>query len=158
MRKLLLAALAATVLTPSIAAAQSAGEVRRDQREVARDQREVERDLAKGHVQEAREDGRETARDQRETNEDWQDYRRSHRHVYDRSAYVAPRGHRYHPVTEGARLDRVYWGSRYRINNYSRYRLHHPGYHQAYVRYGNDVLLVNTRTGHVIRVYNNFFF
>ena len=157
MRKILLAALAATALAPSIASAQTAGEVRRSQREVTRDQREVNRDLARGDFREAREDARETRRDQREVREDWQDYRRSHRGVYNRPAYVAPRGYRYRPVVVGTTLRPAFWGSRYRIGNYNTYRLPYPGRNRMYVRYGNDVLLINARNGRVIRVYDRFF-
>jgi Ni/Co efflux regulator RcnB len=158
MRTLLIAALAATALTPSVASAQSAREVRHDQREVARDQREVDRDLAQGKVQEAREDARETRRDRNETQRDWRDYRESHRHVFTRPAYVAPRGYRYRPVSVGATLNRMFWGSNYRIGNYATYRLPYPGRNRMYVRYGNDVLLVNARNGRVIQVYNGFFY
>ena len=158
MRKLLLAAFAATVLVPSVASAQSAGEIRRDQREVAKDKREVNRDLAKGKIQEAREDARETRRDQRETQRDWRDYRQSHRGVFTRPAYVAPRGHRYRRVAVGATLNRLFWGPNYRIGSYAAYRLPNPGRNRAWVRYGNDVLLINTRNGRVITVYNDFFY
>jgi Ni/Co efflux regulator RcnB len=158
MRKTLLAALAATFIIPTAASAQTAGEIRRDNREVAHDQREVNRDLAKGNYQEAREDARETQRDRNETNRDWQDYRRTHRSAFNRSAYVAPRGYRYHPVAVGATLNRAFWGTRYRVNNYSNYRLPYPGHNRTYVRYGNEVLLVNSRNGRVLAVYNNFFY
>lgn len=158
MRKILLAALAATALVPSIAIAQTAGEVRRDQREVARDQREVNRDLARGDYREAREDARETRRDRRETQRDWRDYRQTHRRDFTRPAYVAPRGYRYRPVAIGATLNRSFWSSRYRIGNYNTYRLPYPGRNRMYVRYGNDVLLINARNGRVIRVYNRFFY
>lgn len=157
MRKILLVALAATALAPSVATAQSAREVRHDQREVARDQREVDRDLAKGKYQEAREDAGETRRDQRETQRDWRDYRQSHRGVFHRPAYVGPRGYRYRPLSIGATLDRMFWGSNYRLGNYATYRLPYPGRHRMYVRYGNDVLLVNSRNGRVVAVYHNFF-
>nr|WP_166175024.1 RcnB family protein [Altererythrobacter segetis] len=157
MRKLLLVALAATALAPSIAGAQTAGEVRRDQREVRHDQREVNRDLARGDYQEAREDARETRRDQRETTRDWRDYRQTHRGVYHRPAYVAPRGYRYRQVAVGTTLNRAFWGSRYRIGNYNTYRLPYPGRNRMYVRHGHDVLLINARNGRVIRVYNRFF-
>jgi Ni/Co efflux regulator RcnB len=154
---MLLVALAATALAPSIASAQTASEVRRSEREVSRDQREVDRDLARGDYQEAREDARETRRDRREVREDWQDYRRAHRGVYHRPAYVAPRGYRYRPVAAGTRLNHAFWGSRYRIGNYDRYRLPYPGRNRIYVRHGNDVLLINARNGRVIRVFNRFF-
>jgi Ni/Co efflux regulator RcnB len=144
MRKLLLAALAATVLVPTGAYAQSAREVRHDQRE-------VNRDIRNGRYHEARED-------QRELREDWRDYRRTHRRVYTRPAYVAPRGYRYRPVAVGAVLNRLFWTPNYRIGNYATYRLPYPGRNRAWVRYGNDVVLINTRNGRVITVYNNFFY
>lgn len=158
MRKILLTAFAAAVAVPSVATAQSAREVRHDQREVRHDQREVNRDLRKGRVQEAREDSRETRRDQHETNRDWRDYRQSHRRAFTRPAYVAPRGYRYRPVSIGATLNRLFWGSNYRIGNYAAYRLPYPGRHRMYVRYGNDVLLINARNGRVIQVYKGFFY
>ena len=143
MRKLLFAAVAATMLVPSIASAQSAREVRQDQRE-------VRRDVARGDFREARED-------RRELREDWRDYRRTHRGVYNRPAYVAPRGYRYRPVVVGTTLRPAFWSSRYRIGNYNTYRLPYPGRNRMYVRYGNDVLLINARNGRVIRVYDRFF-
>jgi Ni/Co efflux regulator RcnB len=143
MRKLLFAAVAATMLVPSVASAQSAREVRQDQRE-------VRRDLARGDYREARED-------RRELREDWRDYRRTHRSVFTRPVYVAPRGYHYRPVAVGTTLNHAFWGSRYRIGNYNTYRLPYPGRNRMYVRYGNDVLLINARTGRVIRVYDRFF-
>jgi len=143
MRKLLFAAVAATMLVPSIASAQSAREVRQDQRE-------VRRDVARGDFREARED-------RRELREDWRDYRRTHRGVYNRPAYVAPRGYRYRPVTVGVSLNRAFWAPRFRVSNYNHYRLPNPGRNRMYVRYGNDVLLINARNGRVIRVYDRFF-
>jgi Ni/Co efflux regulator RcnB len=157
MRKLLLAAAVATVLVPAVGSAQSAHELRKDQREVNKDQREVNHDIARGDWKEARKDQKETRDDKREMRDDWQDYRKSHRSVYHRPTYHAPRGHRYRPVVVGNSLNRAFWGSTYRINNYSTYRLPRPGYHRAYVRYGNDVVLIDTRTGRVIRVYDAFF-
>jgi Ni/Co efflux regulator RcnB len=158
MHKMLFAALAATVLVPVGASAQSAREVRQDQREINRDRREVRRDVRRGDSQEARRDRRELRDDRRERRDDWRDYRRTHRSVYTRPAYAWPRGYRYRPLGVGALLDRVFWGSRYRIGNYSTYRLPYPGRNRAWVRYGDDVLLINTRNGRIIQVYNRFFY
>ena len=69
-----------------------------------------------------------------------------------------PRGYRYRPVLAGATLNRLFWGSNYRIGNYAAYRLPYPGRNRMYVRYGNDVLLINARNGRVIQVYNGFFY
>ncbi|MGN6271358.1 MAG: RcnB family protein [Sphingomonas sp.] len=143
MRSMVFAAVAASLLVPSIASAQSAREVRRDQRE-------VRKDIRHGNYREARED-------RREMREDWRDYRRAHRNVYHRPAYVGPRGWRYRPVTVGYRFAPAYYGRNYWVNDWQTYRLPRPGAHQRWVRYGNDVVLVNTRTGRVIAVNNGFF-
>ena len=81
----------------------------------------------------------------------------SHVATFHRPAYVGPRGYRYRPLSIGATLDRMFWGSNYRIGNYATYRLPYPGHNRMYVRYGNDVLLVNARNGRVIAVHHNFF-
>ena len=59
MRTMLFAAAAAIALIPGAAIAQSAHEVRHDQREIRHDRREVQRDLRQGRYHEAREDRRE---------------------------------------------------------------------------------------------------
>ena len=64
---------------------------------------------------------------------------------------------RYRQVAIGASLNRAFFGRSYYVNNYANYRLPRPGASQQYVRYGNDVLLVNVRTGRVIRVFSGFF-
>jgi Ni/Co efflux regulator RcnB len=143
MRTMLMAAVAAAVAVPGVASAQSAREVRHDQRE-------VHKDMRRGHYQEARED-------RRELREDWRDYRKSHRQVYHRPAYRGPRGYAYRPVTVGHRFAPSYYGRNYWVNDYATYRLPRPGAYQRWVRYGNDVVLVNTRNGRVIQVYNGFF-
>ena len=144
MRKILIAALAATTLIPAGAAsAQSAREVRQDQRE-------VRRDVARGDWREARED-------RQELREDWRDYQRTHRNEFRRNQYVAPRGYRYRSVGIGANLNTAFLGRSYWVSVYGRYRLPRPGVNQRYVRYGDDVLLVNVRNGRVLRVYNNFY-
>ena len=143
MRTMVLAAVAAAVAVPGVASAQSAREIRHDQREVRRDMRH-------GDYREARED-------RRELREDWRDYRRSHRNVYHRPVYRGPRGYAYRPVTVGYRFAPSYYGRNYWVNDYATYRLPRPGAYQRWIRYGNDVVLVNTRTGRVIQVYNGFF-
>ena len=143
MRMMVMAAVAAAVAVPSVANAQSAREVRHDQRE-------VRKDVRRGHYREARED-------RREMREDWRDYRRSHRNAYRRPAYRGPRGYRYRPVTVGYRFAPAYYGRNYWVNDWSNYRLGRPSRYQRWVRYGNDVVLVDIRTGRVLRVYNGFF-
>jgi Ni/Co efflux regulator RcnB len=132
MRKLILLAAAAAVLVPGAAVAQRQ-EVRQDRREVRHDRQEL------------RHDRRELRHDRRETRRDMRKHRRS--------AYVAPyRNWNYRPVTVGYRLQSPFYGSRYYINDYGAYHLRAPGRYQRWIRYGNDLLLVNVRTGRVLQV------
>lgn len=157
MRKLIILGLLAATAAPSIASAQSAGELRHDRREIReqqRDLRDAYRHGDRGDVREQRQDVRDARREYRE---DWRDYRRSHRDVYRRGAYVGPRGYAYRPVTVGYRFAPVYYGSRYWIADPWTYRLPRAAGNRRWVRYGNDVVLVNIRNGRVIQVYNGFF-
>ncbi|USU06521.1 DUF1090 family protein [Sphingomonadaceae bacterium OTU29MARTA1] len=160
MRKFIIAALAAATILPAGAAtAQSGREVRQSQREVRQSQRELAEARRYGDRGDIREARREVREDRRELREDWRDYRRSHRNVYTRGAYAGPRGYRYRPVNVGYRFAPQYYGQRYWINDYNTYRLPRPGYgYQRWVRYGNDVVLVDTRSGRVAQVYNRFFY
>lgn len=109
MRKVLIAALAASALVPTMASAQSDREVRQGQQEVQRDRTD------------------------------------------------APRGQRYRPIAVGYRFQPAFYSNRYWVNDYGTYRLPAPGYNRRWVRYGNDVVLVDLRSGAVVRVLNNFF-
>ncbi len=140
MRKLILfAALAATAL-PSAAIAQRHDD-RHDRREVRQDRREIRQDR-----RDLRQDRRDLRRDRRDIRED----RRERRHV----AYVAPyRSWRYRPVTVGYRLQSVFYSPRYYISDYGYYHLRPP--HDRWlrwIRYGDDLLLVNIRSGRVLQV------
>ena len=157
MRKVLIAALAASVLTPAVASAQSAGEVRRQQEEVRQGREEVRRDVRRGDYREAREDRRELREDRRELREDWRDYRRNNRQAFRQGRYQGPRGYRHAPVTIGFRFAPTYYSQRYWISNPWHYRLPRPGYNQRWIRYGNDVILINVRNGRVLQVYRDFF-
>lgn len=158
MRTIILAALAATTaLIPAGASAQSGAEVRQGNREVYRDRQDVQdaRGTGRDNVRDAKQELHE---DQRERNEDWRDYKRTHASVYRRPAYVGPAGYRYRPVTVGYKFTPVYYSSKYIITNYSVYRLPAPRYsYQRWVRYGNDVVLIDTRYGTVVVVHNGFF-
>ena len=143
MRKILLAALAASIVVPSGLSAQSAKEVRHDERE-------INKDIAKGHTQEAHED-------QNELRQDWRAYRRTHPDVFNRPDFVWPNGYSYNALTVGATLADVFLGDQYRIDDFATYRLPYPGEHRAWVRYGNDALLISKRTGRVVTVYTDFF-
>lgn len=157
MKTFLLAAVAAAILTPTVASAQSAQEVRNGRQEVRRDRAEVQADLRRGDYREARQDSQELREDRRELREDWQDYRRSHASVFRRGTYTAPRGYSYRPIAVGARFAPAYYNRNYWISNPSTYRLPRASAGLQWVRYGNDVVLVNVRTGRVVQVHSRFF-
>jgi Ni/Co efflux regulator RcnB len=78
------------------------------------------------------------------------------RHNRGWTAYAAPVRHwRYRPVTVGYTLQPAFFGQRYFVSNYSAYRLRSPGRFQRWIRYGNDLLLVNVRNGRVLQVVHN---
>jgi len=162
MRKFIMAALAASTLVPAVAIpvaaqAQSAGEVRRDQRDLQRDRRDLRDAQRYGDRRDVREARRDVRDSRQELREDWRDYRRTHRDAYRRPAYAGPRGYAYRPVAVGYRFHPSYYARNYWVNDYGRYRLPAPARGAQWVRYGNDVVLVNVRTGRVMQVYNGFF-
>ncbi len=130
MRTAIIAGLLAATMAPTIAQAQNA-ELRQD-----------------------RHDLRDARRDYRD---DWRDYRSHHPENYRGAAWVGPRGYRWHPVTVGYRFDPVFYDRRYWIDPY-RYHLRPVAAEQRWVRYGHDVVLIDTRNGHVLEVNSGFFF
>lgn len=107
--------------------------------------------MADAQRREIRHDRREIRQDRRELNQDRREFRQDRR----RAAYVAPyRGWAYRPVVRGYQLRSVFWGPRYVID-YNLYRLHAPRFYERWIRYGDDLLLVDTRTGRVIEVIPN---
>lgn len=142
-KKLIFASLAALALVPSTAMAQSAGELRRDRQEVREERRDV---------RDARRDLKEEKRELRDAKGD---YRREARD-YDR-AHPWRAGFRYQQFRPGARIQPVYYGRNYVIADYARFRWDRPGVNQRWVRHYDDALLVNVRTGRVVKVVHNVF-
>jgi Ni/Co efflux regulator RcnB len=167
MRKILLTALIATTAFPAVASAQSAGEIRRDRRDVQEQRRDL-RDAqnrgdrhdardARGDLRDARRELREDQNDRnrRWGDNDWRGWRNSNRGLYARGNWRAP--FRYTAFRPGVRIAPTYWGSSYWINDPWRYRLPAAGYGQRWVRHYDDVILVDTRRGVVLRVFNHFY-
>ena len=142
-KNLILASLAALALVPSTAMAQQAHDVRHEREQV----REQRRD-----VRDARQDLREEQRDLR--NAKW-NYRNEVRD-YNR-AHPWNANFRYQRFAVGARIQPAYFGNRYTISDYGRFRWARPGVNQRWVRHFDDALLVNTRTGRVVKVVYNAF-
>jgi Ni/Co efflux regulator RcnB len=156
MRKAVIAALLAVTIVPVAAHAQT-GELRHDRREIREERRDLNRAVRygdRGDVREARRDLRDAHREYRD---DWRDYRRRNPTIYRQGRYYGPSGYRYRPVNVGYRFQPVYYSQRYWVDPV-RYHLPRPVASQRWVRYGNDVVLVDSRSGRVARVYNGFFY
>ncbi len=168
MRKIILAALAATVSIPTLAApamAQSRHELRRDRQDIREERREYRQALRYGDRRDIRDERRDLNRARREYREDrrdrawgrgdWRPYRDSHRNLYARGRWNAP--FRYQSFRPGVAIGRPYYAQRYWIADPGRYRLPPVRGGQRWVRHYNDVLLIDPRRGRVIDVIRNFY-
>jgi Ni/Co efflux regulator RcnB len=155
MRKIIIMALMAATVIPSVAQAQSAREVRHSARDVREEQRELRQAQRYGDRRDIREERRDVREAKQEYREDWRDYRRTHRNVYARGNWNAP--FRYQAWNTGARLKPAYYAPRYYIADPYRYRLPPARGNLRWVRHYNDVLLVNVRTGAIVQVHRGFF-
>jgi hypothetical protein len=90
---------------------------------------------------------------------DWQRYRWSNRNQFRQPRYYSPFGNNYsyQRFGIGIYLDNVFFGSRYRISDPWSYRLPEARWPYQWVRYYDDVLLVDTRNGYVVDVIYDFF-
>jgi Ni/Co efflux regulator RcnB len=147
MRKIVLIGLIAAAAYPAAAQAQSRQEIQQDRREI-QEQRNALRDAQRrgdrNDIREEREDIRDARRELREDQRDRQ------------TQYVSPySGWRYSTLRPGARVRTSVYGTRYVIVNPNTYGLRPMGRYQRWIRYGNDIVLVNTRTGRVVQVLRN---
>ncbi len=150
MRKLIIMSLMAAVAVPTAASAQSRAEIRHDRREVREERQELRDARRFGDRRDIRRERRDVQEARQELREDRAD-RRSAR-------YVSPyRGWQYRPVSVGYQLRPAFYSSRYYVSNLPQYRVRQPGRFQQWVRYGDDLLLVNVRSGRVIQVVRNRF-
>lgn len=157
MHKLIISGLLAAALVPAVAQAQS-GELRHDRRDIRDERRDVDRAIRNGappHV--IRDERRDVREARQEYREDWRDYRRNNPNAYRRGGWDAPRGYSYRRIAVGHRFDPVFYDRRYWVDPY-RYHLRPVGRSQRWVRYGNDVALIDVRNGRVIDMNYGFFF
>lgn len=152
--KFMIAAIFAATLTPMAAQAQTR-ELERDRQDVREEQRDVRDAQRYGDRNDVRNQRGDLREARQEYREDWRDYRRTNRNAFRGNRFNAP--FRYRTFNEGVNIGASYYAPRYRVNNYDNYRLPRPGRYQTYVRHYNDVLLVNLRTGRVIRAYRGFY-
>lgn len=177
MKKILTAAIAATLAMGSLgvasaAEAQSRGgyEQRQDRRDDRRDDRSDRRDDRRDHRGDRREDRREDRADRREWRQDNRDDRREFRQDqraygrwqqsqrrYNAGRYYAPRGYQQRDWSYGQRMPSYYRSNQYVVSNYGQYGLRAPprGYH--YVRSGNDVVLAAIAGGLITAVIAGLF-
>lgn len=89
---------------------------------------------------------------------DWYRYRSSNRNLYRAGAYYVPyRNWSYRRISVGFTLGSLFYGSRYWINDPWRYRLPEVYGPYRWVRYYDDVLLVDMYSGQVVDVIYDFF-
>ncbi|WP_082370574.1 MULTISPECIES: RcnB family protein [unclassified Novosphingobium] len=94
----------------------------------------------------------------RDNRYDWQRYRDRNRSAYHIGGYYAPyRGYSYRRLSIGFTLGSMFYGSNYWLDDPWSYRL--PPVYGPYrwVRYYDDVLLVDTYSGEVVDVIYDFF-
>lgn len=159
---------------------------RQDRREDRRDYRDDRRDDRRDYRNDRRDDRRDYRQDQRRYGDwrdqqqyrrgwddnrnwnrswrgdrryNWNDYRASNRHVYRLPRYYAPRGYNYgyRRFSIGITIGSMLFAPDYWINDPFYYRLP-PAYGPyRWVRYYNDALLVDVRSGYVVDVIHDIF-
>ena len=89
----------------------------------------------------------------------WQSHRNQYRSYYQQPRYYNPygNGYGYQRFSVGIYLNSLFFSSRYWINDPYEYRLPQAPYGYRWVRYYDDVVLVDQRTGYVVDVIHNFF-
>jgi Ni/Co efflux regulator RcnB len=97
---------------------------------------------------------REWRRDRRY---DWRRYRDYDRSRFQLGIYIDPFGYRYRDWDVGWRLPARYYSSRYWIHDPWYYRLPPVGGPYRWIRYHDDVLLVDLRSGRVLDRIRRFF-
>lgn len=104
-------------------------------------------------------DARRWNRDWRRDNRyDWYGYRAHNRHHYQMGRYYAPyRNYSYRRLSIGFTLDSMFYGDSYWLNDPWSYRLPEVYGPYRWVRYYDDVLLVDIYTGEVVDVIHDFF-
>jgi Ni/Co efflux regulator RcnB len=142
------------------------GEARRDARELREDRRELREDRADRRDDRWRRSDyvdrnwsrRGWTRDWRNHNVyDWHGYRDLNRRIFAMPRYAGPRGWTYRRYRAGVRIAPVFYSQRYWIADPWRYRLPYASGFTRWVRYGDDVLLIDTRRGIILDVIPDFF-
>lgn len=148
--KFLTAGLIPAMMVPAAAQAQTR-EIREDRRDVREERREYKDAVRYGDRDDVREERREYNDARRDLRDSKQDWRRDKRYQNYRAPF------RYQSFGVGVTLRPTYYAPAYRPAWDSRWGVPRPGRNLTYVRHYNDLLLVNVRSGKVVRVYRNHF-
>ena len=170
MKKILTAAIAATLAMSSLGVASAAEAQTRGNYEQRQDRRDDRRDDRSDHREDRRDDRRDDRSDRREWRQDNRDDRREFRQDqraygrwqqsqrrYNAGRYHAPRGYQQRDWSYGQRMPSYYRSNQYVVSNYGQYGLRAPprGYH--YVRSGDDVVLAAIAGGLITAVIAGLF-
>lgn len=94
----------------------------------------------------------------RDTRYNWSGYRNQHRDLYRGGRYYSPyNNYSYSRLSIGFFLNQGFYGQNYWINDPYQYRLPEVYGPYRWVRYYDDVLLVDIYSGEVVDVIHNFF-
>ncbi|MGZ8362998.1 MAG: RcnB family protein [Caulobacteraceae bacterium] len=95
----------------------------------------------------------------RARNFNYQAYRRAfvNPRRYRIGAYYRPSGWYYRRWGVGAYFPSLFWSSNYWLNDWGSYGLMSPPWGYEWVRYGNDAVLVDVRTGQILQVRYDIF-
>lgn len=166
MKKILTAAIAATLAMSSLglasaAEAQSRGhhEHRQnghDDRRDHRDDRQQDRSDDRNDRREWRQDAREDRQDARQQQRAYARWQRAERR-YNVGRYQAPRGYQTRQWSYGQAMPTYYRSNQYVVNDYSRYGLRAPPRGYQYIRSGNDVVLANSNNGLIAAIIASLF-
>jgi Ni/Co efflux regulator RcnB len=144
MRKMILTGLTAAIALPSALSAQT-NEIDRGQQKVEMRHEQLQDAIQAGDPKAIEEQARHERKAREELREDRNQYARNH--------YVAPYGDwSYKPVEPGTKLRSRFYASRYSVQYPESYQLRQAGPNQRWVRYGDDLVLVNLRNGRVVEV------
>ena len=148
-------------------------EVRQERREDRRDTRRDRREDRRDTRQDRREDRRDWRQDRRERRDwrrdwnrewrndrryDWNRWRHGNRNIFRLGRYYSPyRDWNYRRFSIGLILQPLFYSDRYWISDPWQYRLPPAPPGTQWVRYYNDVLLVDTWSGEVVDVIYDFF-
>ena len=155
MKKIVTAAIAATLAMSSLGVASAAEAQSRGHHEQRQDRRDDRRD-DRNDRREWREDAREDRQDARQQQRAYARWQRAERR-YNAARYQAPRGYQTRQWSYGQTMPSYYRSNQYVVNDYSRYGLRAPPRGYQYVRSGNDVVLTNSNNGLVAAIIASLF-